>query len=181
MPSASSRSVFAPSGAAVDENAGGFKNMADDTMCRQQTVQPEAVTSRLKAADNAYRRVEPASNTGPPRRDQSQQGGRVAAIDPMQMWLLQPWHAGGDEPRCCTEFDSKEDSRINGVNRLHSGSSIALIRAAKVSAQPVAIASGTRFLSCRCQPSSRARSRPSARGSFFKILDRAFGLGIMAV
>jgi hypothetical protein len=31
--------------------------MADDTMCRQQTVQPEAVTSRLKAADNAYRRA----------------------------------------------------------------------------------------------------------------------------
>ncbi|SRR5216683_5618887 len=90
---------FSPSGAAVDENAGGFKNMADDTMCRQQTVQPEAVTSRLKAADNAYRRVEPASSTGPQRRDQSQQGGRVATIDPMQMWLLQPWHAGGDEPR----------------------------------------------------------------------------------
>src|ERR1019366_5000587 len=105
---------FGPSGAAVDENAGGFKNMAGDTMCRQQTVQPEAVTSRLKAADDAYlRRVEPASNTGPQRRDQSQQGGRVAAIDSMQMWLLRPWHAGGDEPRCCTEFDSKEDGRIN--------------------------------------------------------------------
>ncbi len=58
---------FGPSGAAIDENAGGFKNMADDTMCRQQTVQPEAVTSRLKAADNAYRRVEPASNTRPQR------------------------------------------------------------------------------------------------------------------
>ena len=26
---------FSPSGAAVDKNAGGFKNMADDTMCRQ--------------------------------------------------------------------------------------------------------------------------------------------------
>src|SRR5258705_8800495 len=39
---------FSPSGAAVDENAGGFKNMADDTMCRQQTVQPEAVPSRPK-------------------------------------------------------------------------------------------------------------------------------------
>jgi hypothetical protein len=72
---------FGPSGAAVDENAGGFKNMADDTMCRQQTVQPEAVTSRLKAADNAYRRVEPASSTGPQRRDQSQQVGRVATIE----------------------------------------------------------------------------------------------------
>jgi hypothetical protein len=90
---------FSPSGAAVDENAGGFKNMAGDAMCRQQTVQPEAVTSRLKAADNAYRRVEPASRTDPQRRDQSQQGGRVATIDPMQMWLLQPWHAGSDEPR----------------------------------------------------------------------------------
>src|ERR1019366_4742550 len=30
---------------------------------------------------------------------------------------------------------SKEDGRINGVDRLHSGSSIALIRAAKVSAR----------------------------------------------
>ena len=30
---------FGPSGAAVDENAGGFKNMAGDTMGRQQTVQ----------------------------------------------------------------------------------------------------------------------------------------------
>src|SRR6476620_11036950 len=87
-----------PSGSAVDENAGGFKNMANDTMCRQQTVQPEAVTSRLKAADNAYRRVETASSTGLQRRNPSQQGGRVATIDPMQMWLLQPWHAGGDEP-----------------------------------------------------------------------------------
>jgi len=76
---------FSPSGAAVDENAGGFKNMVDDTMCRQQTVQPEAVTSRLKAADNAYRRFEPASSTGPLRRDQSQQGGRVATIDPI-LW-----------------------------------------------------------------------------------------------
>src|SRR6478736_5569427 len=37
-----------PSGSAVDENAGGFKNMANDTMCRQQTVQPEAVTSASK-------------------------------------------------------------------------------------------------------------------------------------
>ena len=74
--------------------------MAGDAMCRQQTVQPEAVTSRLKAADDAYlRRVEPASDAGPQRRDQSQQGGRVAAIDPMQMWLLGPRHAGGDEPR----------------------------------------------------------------------------------
>jgi hypothetical protein len=74
--------------------------MAGYTMCRQQTVQPEAVTSRLKAADDAYlRRVEPASDTGSQRRDQSQQGGRLAAIDPMQMWLLHPWYAGGDEPR----------------------------------------------------------------------------------
>ena len=46
---------FGPSGAAVDENAGGLKNITDDTMCRQQTVQPEAVTSGLKAADNAAR------------------------------------------------------------------------------------------------------------------------------
>lgn len=67
---------FSPSGAAVDENACGFKNMADDAMCRQQTVQPEAVTSRLKAADNAYRRVEPASSTGRQSLDQSQQGSR---------------------------------------------------------------------------------------------------------
>jgi hypothetical protein len=55
---------FSPSGAAVDENAGGFKNMADDTMPHQQTVQPEAVTSRFKAADNAYRRIGSTSSTG---------------------------------------------------------------------------------------------------------------------
>src|SRR6476660_3418262 len=99
MPSASSRSVLARRARRLTGEAGGCKNMADDTMCRQQTVQPEAVTSRLKAADNGYRRVEPASSTGLQRRDQSQQGGRVATIDPMQMWLLPPWHAGGDEPR----------------------------------------------------------------------------------
>jgi hypothetical protein len=92
---------FGPSSTAVDENAGGFKNMAGDTMRRQQAVQAEAVTSRLKTADNAYRRVEPASSTGPQRRDPRQQGGRVAAIDPMQMWLFLSWHAGGDEPRRC--------------------------------------------------------------------------------
>src|SRR5258707_5520572 len=53
-----------PSGSAVDEKAGGVENMADDTMCRPPTMQPEAVTSRLKAADNGYCRVEPASSTG---------------------------------------------------------------------------------------------------------------------
>ena len=90
---------FGPSGAAVDENAGGLKNITDDTMCRQQTVQPEAVTSRLKAADNAHRRAEPASSTRLQRRDQSQQGGCIATIDPRQTWLVQPWHARGDEPR----------------------------------------------------------------------------------
>jgi len=75
--------LHGPSGAAVDENAGGLKNITDDTMCRQQTVQPEAVTSRLKAADNAHRRAEPASiSTRLQRRDQSQQGGCIATIDP---------------------------------------------------------------------------------------------------
>src|SRR5712675_751820 len=38
----------------------------------------------------------------------------------------------------------------------------------------------TRFLSCRCRPPSHARLRPGARGSFFKILDRARGLRVMA-
>jgi hypothetical protein len=73
--------------------------MVGDTMCRQQSVQPEAVTSRFKAADDSSRRAEPASNMVAQRTNESKQGGRVAAIDPMQMWLLRPWHAGGDEPR----------------------------------------------------------------------------------
>src|SRR6516165_10695193 len=38
----------------------------------------------------------------------------------------------------------------------------------------------TRFLSCRCRPPSHVRLRPGARGSFFKILDRARGLRVMA-
>ena len=54
-------------------------------------------TNDVVVVVNVYRRVEPASSTGLQRRDQSQQGGRVATIDPMQMWLLQPWHAGGDD------------------------------------------------------------------------------------
>src|ERR1019366_3554694 len=36
------------------------------------------------------------------------------------------------------------------------------------------------FLSCHFRPPSRARLRPDASGSFFKILDRAFGLGMVA-
>src|SRR3974390_3141385 len=39
---------------------------------------------------------------------------------------------------------------------------------------------GTRFLSCRYRLPSRARLRPGAWGSFFKILDRTFGLCMMA-
>jgi hypothetical protein len=68
-------------------------------MCRQQSVQPEAVTSRFEAADDSSRRAEPASNTIAQGRNESEQGGRVAAIDPMQMWLVGPRHACGDEPR----------------------------------------------------------------------------------
>jgi hypothetical protein len=41
-------------------------------------VQPDAVTSRLKAADNAYRRVESASSTG--RRDEIR--ANKAAVSP---------------------------------------------------------------------------------------------------
>ena len=88
-----------PSGAAVDENAGGFKNMANDTMCRQQTVQPEAVTSRLKAQQRLSSRRAREQHGPAETRSEHEQGGRVATIDPMQMWLLPPWHAGGDEPR----------------------------------------------------------------------------------
>jgi hypothetical protein len=71
------------SGAAVDEDAGRLQHIVGHTMRRQQTVQPEPVTSGLKAAHNANRGVEPASNTGAQRRDESEQGGRITAIDPM--------------------------------------------------------------------------------------------------
>jgi hypothetical protein len=87
-----------PSGAAIDEDAGRLEHIVGDTMRRQQTVQPEPITSCLKTAHNTNRGVEPASNTGAQRRDESEQGGRITALDPMQMWLLGPREAGGDEP-----------------------------------------------------------------------------------
>src|SRR5262249_34821674 len=86
------------SGAAIDEDASRLEHIVGDTIRRQQTVQPEPITSCLKAAHNTNRGVEPASNTGAQRRDESEQGGRITALDPMQMWLLGPRQAGGDEP-----------------------------------------------------------------------------------
>jgi hypothetical protein len=61
----------------------GRQHIVGDTMRGQQTVQPEPITSRLKAAHNANRGVEPASNTGAQRRDESEQGRCITAIDPM--------------------------------------------------------------------------------------------------
>src|SRR5215472_15851540 len=87
-----------PSGAAIDEDAGRLEHIVGDTMRRQQTVQTEPITSCLKTAHNTNRGVEPASNTGAQRRDESEQGGRITTLDPMQMWLLGPREAGGDEP-----------------------------------------------------------------------------------
>ena len=52
------------SGTAVDEDAGGLEYIVGDAMRCKQTVQPEPVTTGLKAADNLNRSVEPASNTG---------------------------------------------------------------------------------------------------------------------
>src|ERR1035441_10503298 len=60
-------------------------------------------------------------------------------------------------------------NRSNGVVRLHSGSSIALIRTAEVPAQPVALASGTRFQRAYLWHGRGAARRPSRR-SFFKCL-----------
>src|SRR5262249_61754857 len=37
------------------------------------------------AAHNTNRGVEPASNTGAQRQDESEQGGRITALDPMQI------------------------------------------------------------------------------------------------
>src|ERR1700682_3770800 len=44
-----------PARPAVDEDAGGLKHIAGNTMFSQQPMQPEAVASRLKAADNSDR------------------------------------------------------------------------------------------------------------------------------
>src|SRR5215472_17092169 len=60
-----------PSGAAIDEDAGRLEHIVGDTMRRQQTVQTEPITSCLKTAHNTNRGVEPASNTGAQRRDES--------------------------------------------------------------------------------------------------------------
>ena len=101
---------FSPSGAAVDENAGGFKNMADDTMCRQQTMQPEAVTSRLEAADNVYRRVEPREQHGSCRDEiRASKAAGVATFD-SDADVASPTLARGRRRASvdCTEFDSKE-------------------------------------------------------------------------
>jgi 2-polyprenyl-6-methoxyphenol hydroxylase-like FAD-dependent oxidoreductase len=65
---------------------------------------------RLKAADDVNCRARPASNTGVQRGDESQQGNRVTAINPMQMRLLRSRHTGRNKPRGCTELDSKENS-----------------------------------------------------------------------
>ena len=56
-------------GAAIDEDAGRLEHIVGDTMRRQQTVQPEPITSCLKTAHNTNRGVEPASNTGAQRRE----------------------------------------------------------------------------------------------------------------
>jgi hypothetical protein len=49
-----------PAGTAVDEDAGRLEHVVNHTMRRQQPVQPEAVPSCLKAADDADRRAEPS-------------------------------------------------------------------------------------------------------------------------
>src|ERR1039458_2559066 len=77
-------------------------------------------------------------------------------------------------------FNESGYSRINGVNRFHSGSSIALIRAAKVSAQPV-LHSIWNQISIVSMSTAFSRAISSRRaGKFFKILDRVLGLGMMA-
>ena len=46
---------FGSAGTAVDEDAGRLEYVTDDIMRRQQPVQPQAVTSRLEAADDPDR------------------------------------------------------------------------------------------------------------------------------
>lgn len=55
-----------PSGSAVD--AGWFKNMANDTICRQQTVQPEAVTRQRLSSRRAREQHGPAGTRSEPTR-----------------------------------------------------------------------------------------------------------------
>src|SRR5262249_17303307 len=86
------------SSTAVDEDAGGLEYIVGDAMRCKQTVQPEPVTTGLKAADNPKRSLEPASQLGAQGRNESEEGGGITAIDPMQVGLFGSRQAGGDEP-----------------------------------------------------------------------------------
>jgi hypothetical protein len=52
------------SGAAIDQNARRLEHIVGDIMCCQKSMQPESVTSSLKAADNINCSTAPPSNTG---------------------------------------------------------------------------------------------------------------------
>jgi hypothetical protein len=56
--------------------------VTDDIMRRQQPVQPQAVTSRLEAADDPDRPAKAASNASAQRRDERQQRVAISATWP---------------------------------------------------------------------------------------------------
>jgi hypothetical protein len=70
--------------AAVDEDAGRLEHVAGNAVCGQQPVQPETVTSRLKAAGHCDFTREFGRKPRTQRRHQRKQSCGVAAIDPMQ-------------------------------------------------------------------------------------------------
>ena len=119
---------FSPSGAAVDENAGGFMNgRLNDTMCRQQTVQPEAVTSR-----SSKQQTTPIVMSSPRAARACRDEIRVnkAAVSPPSIrcrcgFSNPGTRAATSHVDALSSIAGGEESRINGVNCLHSGSSFA--------------------------------------------------------
>src|SRR5437764_1029863 len=77
---------FWPVGRGVDE-AGRLEHVVRDTMCRQQSAQPGAVTARLKTADNANRRVDPGATWS---RSNEIRAGKAAASRPAIRWRRSP-------------------------------------------------------------------------------------------
>jgi hypothetical protein len=75
---------FGATRAAVDEDAGLLDRVAGNAVCGQQPVQPETLTSRLKAAGRCDFTLEVGRKPRTQRCHQREQGCGIAAIDPMQ-------------------------------------------------------------------------------------------------
>jgi hypothetical protein len=69
-------------------------------------------------------------------------------VDPVEPNLLARRHLCSNEPGGGTEFDGQVDGGVEGFDRLHVGSSIALIRTAELSAQPIPIWNQTSNVGC---------------------------------